>query len=538
MKKSRKNENEITYWESMADGVIGLLLCVLLILLLLILYLIHITDEENNGYEQSGIHEGTTHEYSYEYADPDEGAGGGGEWDDDDDENGGGGGGYPYEDPDPGKGEGDGSDKAAVFVQIVDGETQKIIKKRGVQFELYDTASILQVLSTYYPIKTDYKKYETNDEGVFYLPEKIRIGTYYLHDLTQIEGYDKVENWEVSPDQEYDWDEPYLVSVEFFPSKNIIRLQLKDIESGEPLTGASFEIIAAENITTKDGTVRYKQGAVADTIEVDENGYAESKELYLGKYTIRQSGVPEYYGRINENKTVQVKSKTAEATPPLNELKEQKTAIQIKVTDALYENSAIANAVFRVTTGSGEIVANLTTDENGSAELTNLKKGISYHIKQTASAKNYKIDTEDHVFTVSDSGYVNDRVTEELTVANSIIRAAFSVKDKIFGGQVSDINLALFDNSGKVIQRWNTSAVDNIIEGLEPGDYRIVMNGDESNAYPITIEDKVEVQTFTIDQWTRIDIAFIAAVIIVGAGVLALAAFIIRRRGRNAISEE
>lgn len=538
MKKPGKRDNEVSYWESMADGVIGLLLCVLLILMILILYLMKATDNqgdyEENNYEAGGY--GATHPHDYERADEN------GEDDEEDEDEeyhaGGGGGGYPYEDPDPGMGEGDGSDKAAVLVQVVDGETLRTIKKQGIQFELYNSASALQVLSTYYPVKTDYKKYETDKDGVFYLPEKIRIGTYYLHQLTGIDGYDLVGNWEFAPDQDYDWDEPFLVSVEVFPSKNIVRLKLTDADTGEPLTGASFEIVAAENIATKDGTTRYKQGDIADTIEVDEEGYAESKELYLGKYFIRQKTVPEYYSCILTNTSVVVKSKSEEATPALNELKEQKTAIHIKVVDALYDNQPVSDAVFDVTSGSGERVGTVTADTNGEALLTELKKGYTYHIKQTASAKNYKIDQTDYSFTVNDKGLVNGKEVESLVVLNGIVRASFSVRDKLFKGQLSDVNITLLNDQGAVVQNWNTSAVDNIIEGLAPGEYRIVINGDEANAHSIVVNDVVELQEFVFTKWTPLDIGSIVLASLVAAGLIAILIIVLRRRGRKKSSEE
>lgn len=538
MKKPDKRDNEITYWESMADGVIGLLLCVLLILMLLILYLMKATDNlgdnDEDNFEAGGY--GITHPYDYEHADEEEGE------DEEDEEedvtHGGGGGGFPYEDPDPGMGEGDGSDKAAVLVQVVDGETLRTIKKKGIQFELYNSASALQVLSTYYPVKTDYKKYETDKDGVFYLPEKIRLGTYYLHDLTPIDGYDLVGNWEFVPDRDYDWDEPFLVSVEVFPSKNIVRLQLNDADDGTALSGASFEIVAAENITTKDGTTRYKQGEIADTVDVDENGYGESKELYLGKYLIRQKTVPEYYSCILSDKSVEVKSKSEAAVPALNELREQKTTLQVKVTDALYENQPIANAVFEITTGNGDRVGNLTTDSNGEAVLRDLQKGLTYKIKQTASAKNYKIDPAEYAYTVNEKGLINGKEAESVTIQNSIVRAAFSVRDKLFGSQLSDINVTLMDDNGKVIQSWNTSAVENIIEGLVPGEYRVVLSGDESRAYSIVVNDVVELQEFSFTKWTPLDIGSIVLAIIWAAGVAAILIWIFRRRSRKNLSEE
>ena len=51
-------------------------------------------------------------------------------------------------------------------------------------------------------------------------------------------------------------------------------------------------IIAAEDIITPDGTVRNQKGNVVDTVTTDENGPAVSRELYLGKYEVREITAP------------------------------------------------------------------------------------------------------------------------------------------------------------------------------------------------------------------------------------------------------
>ena len=539
MKKRRPRDKEVTYWEPMADGVIGLLLCVLLILMLLILYLMrakdydYIGDSDDHGKENGG--------YGYTYEDTeradDYDGDGDGEYEYEHN-GGGGGGGFPYEDPDPGKGEGDGSEKAAVLVQVVDGETQRTLKQPGIEFELYNSAMALQVLSTYYPVKIDYKKYETDKEGMFYLPEKIPLGTYYLNNLTQIDGYDLAGNWEFSPDRDYDWDEPYLVSVEVFPSKNVIRIQLKDNETGEKLTGAAFDIVAAENIVTKDGTTRYKMGEIADSVEVDAEGFAESKELYLGKYSIRQKTTPEYYSALLTDTPVTIKSKKTEPNPAVNELREQKTSVTISVVDALYDTQPVPGAVFEVVTGNGERVGSFESDGSGTVKLTNLKKATTYRVKQTTTAKNYKIDPQVYAFTVNDKGLVNQKETEQLTVKNSIIRASFSVRDRLLKKQISDINITLVDGSGKTVQSWNSSAVDNVIEGLVPGEYSLLLNGDQDNATNIIVADTIDLQAFSVEKWTMIDTGIVGIAAMITAAILAALAFLIKRNRNNKQMEE
>ncbi len=63
----------------------------------------------------------------------------------------------------------------------------------------------------------------------------------------------------------------------------------------KPLAGAEFEIDAAEDIVTANGTLRLHAGEVADVLLTDENGYAASKLLYLGKHEICEKTAPAGY---------------------------------------------------------------------------------------------------------------------------------------------------------------------------------------------------------------------------------------------------
>ena len=69
-----------------------------------------------------------------------------------------------------------------------------------------------------------------------------------------------------------------------------------DAETGKPivLSQATFEVYAAEDIITPDGTVRYAKGQLVDTIQT-ENGVATSKLLYLGQYVVIETIAPEGY---------------------------------------------------------------------------------------------------------------------------------------------------------------------------------------------------------------------------------------------------
>lgn len=549
MKKHKRKYDEVNYWESMADSMVGLLLFVLLILLLLIMYVVQIPDDDlGNTYQQNTVvddgggnygnydepdEDGDTYNDDHDSgSDLDEGGGGtGGAGDTDDEKN-------KFEDPDPGAGNGEGSDKAAVYVQVVDEETGVTIKKKGIEFELYGSGSALQVLSTYYPKKTDYKKYQTDESGVFYLPEKLYLASYYLHALSTIKGYDIADNVNFTLNEAYDWDDPYILTVPMHPSKNIIRVQLVDKDNGENISDATFDVIASENIVTQDGTTRYREGDVVDTIELDENGYGESKEIYLGKYQLRQNKVPEFYAKTSEDTAVEVKSKTEAAVPAVTEITEEKTSVTVSLTDALYDTKYISGAKFELSAESGGKSETYKTDDKGRFTITDLKKNTTYHIKQVSAVSDYEMSNEDYSFTVNGDGLIDGKETEEIKVTNRIIRISVGIKDKLFRGQVSDVNIAIHDAEDNTVKVWDSTGLEQTIEGLTPGEYMVIINGNKDQAQKIRVEDKTELQAFSFEQWTVADIGAIIGVSFVVIGMIVILVIVGKRRRQRKIEDK
>ena len=61
------------------------------------------------------------------------------------------------------------------------------------------------------------------------------------------------------------------------------------------LTGAGFDIVAAEDIVTPDGTLRLAKGEKAASVITDDNGEAITEPLYLGRYEIIETKTPGGY---------------------------------------------------------------------------------------------------------------------------------------------------------------------------------------------------------------------------------------------------
>lgn len=543
--KQKKQSEEVSYWQTIADALAALLMIVLLVLMMLILYIVRTPDNEFvDSFEGDHYHG---------FRDPDAGAGDygsrdydsgqaryweegdqeEGEGDDLDIDGGGGSGGTPTEPTEETHGQGDGEDKAAVYIMVLDSETERTIKKAGIRFELYDDHEMLQILNTYYPKKVEYRNFDTTVDGVFYLPEKLNLGGYVLHELTTPAGYDAAENLVLSIDEAYDWPEPYVARVMLSPSKNIIRIQLNDRVSGESLTGGTYDIFAAEDIMTMDGTLRYPVNTLVGTIECDRKGYGESGELYLGQYYLREHAVPQYYSKDLEPTTVSVEKKSGNLTPPTYELTNERTTVVITVTDELYGNVFLANTAFSFAQEGGGRQQTLYTDDYGQITLSQLSKGVTYVLRQIATADGYSMNLEPIRFHVSEDGRVEEESYHELTISNRTLRAAISVKGALLQNLVADYNVALYDGAGEMVAIWDSTGMAHTVEGLQPGDYYIRINGQEKTQKHILIRDEKDVQRFSYSVWATADIGAAAMLAVFAAGIIAVIPFAIRRRARK-----
>ena len=203
------------------------------------------------------------------------------------------------------------------YLKVVklDKETGKRIPYEGAAFEIYDSNNHRITMQYTYPQVTSIHTFYTNKDGYLITPERLPYGYYTLKEVQAPYGY-------VLDDTPI----PFVISQENASTDTgvtVVKVKAKDMaqkgvinitKTGEifssveenngvytpkysvgNLKGAIFEIYAAEDITTLDGTVRYEQGALVDTVTTDDDGVAKSKELYLGKYTVIEKTAPNGY---------------------------------------------------------------------------------------------------------------------------------------------------------------------------------------------------------------------------------------------------
>lgn len=545
-KRRQDPDAEYNFWQPATDMMSALVYVLLLIIALLGLYLLSDytgLEEPSSSSEEaasSGWHDDDYDGWHDGGADDDPGDGNGdGRYDQQIIQTGGGGGGYDED-----------GVKAAVFAELIDEETERRIQEAGVRFELYrtDTAHLingsLQTLNTYYPEKISYREYETTGEGTFYLPEKIWQGSYYFRQLSEPEGYDAAADTYYDVDRMYDWPEPYIVQIRVAPCKNIIRLQMNDAETQQPVGGGTFRVIAAEDIITKDGTVRYTQGQQVDTITCDEAGYGESVELYLGKYTVQQQSSPNYYTTMQQDLDAEVEKKNG-SDPELHKIDTEKTRIILNVTDEL-TSSALEGAVFTVAnrrTGTTQTVA---TDGAGQIRLTDLDKSTTYLIREQQAPGNYRPDDTDHTVIVAADGRIDGAGSTTLDITNRLLRVSISAVDTVLRSNTEGEQLSLYNEQDQLIRSWTSSDSSQLFTDLTEGSYYVVRGkADPANArkYPFTVQDTASTQNWTVPVFTLRSAVALAVLAVVAVGAVWLLVFlwgilVRRRKARKAAAAQ
>ncbi|EHC5262582.1 hypothetical protein JR547_002851 [Listeria monocytogenes serotype 1/2a] len=202
--------------------------------------------------------------------------------------------------------------EAKVKILKKDMETGKVIPRAGATFKIKDSEGNFISQHINYPIEKDLTEFTTAADGTLVLPESLVFGDYKLVEVKAPHGYllNKEEiSFTVSEENDGDMitlsfsDAPAKGKVRGVKTKEIIDTEKSSSEKVVykqiPAANIEFDVVAKENITTPDGTVRAKKGTVVDHLKTDKDGKFEStKELYLGKYQLVETNLPSEYREL------------------------------------------------------------------------------------------------------------------------------------------------------------------------------------------------------------------------------------------------
>ena len=271
-----------------------------------------------------------------------------------------------------------------------DGNSYKFVKASGKDgsYSFTDLASQATVL-------TPNSKDGTID--ITGLPE----GSYEWREISTANGYmiSSKKGITVSADK--------TASTEFInktstPNKGKIIIYKHNDTSDKFLSGAKFEITAAEDIVIGGGYVLHKAGTLIDTVTTDENGMAETnKDIYDGySYTVTEIEAPTGYSLSAAPQTVKLASQQAEFVLDFYN-HEWIVPFEITKTD-VSTGELIPDCTFEILDENKDRVITGVTDENGIAHF-NLKYG-KYFYREISAPEIYEIDNTPYPFEITEEG--------------------------------------------------------------------------------------------------------------------------------------
>lgn len=447
------------------------------------------------------------------------------------------------------------------YLKVVklDKETGKRIPYEGAAFEIYDSNNHRITMQYTYPQVTSIHTFYTNKEGYLITPEKLPYGEYTLKEVQAPYGYvldDTPVPFSITQENSSTDTGVTVVKVKArdVAQKGVINITktgeiFSSVEENKGvytpkysvgnLKGAVFEIYAAEDITTLDGTVRYEQGTLVDTVTTDDDDVAKSKELYLGKYTVIEKTAPNGYVHNGTKYDVELTyagqnvSVTSTDISVYNDRQKVSASLEkIMAEDKRFSignNGEITSVRFGVYAGedikasNGDVIPKdalitfANCDKNGSIVFDcDLPVGFKWYVKEIATDKHYILSDTKYEFDTEYQGQdvkvIDIKVNNGEVIKNNLIYGSVKglkidretqevIKGATFGLFKSDtteftedktILTAVTDENGVFVFN-NIPYGKYLIKEIKPADGYL----DNEDVFTVTIKDNEQVVELT-----------------------------------------
>ena len=381
--------------------------------------------------------------------------------------------------------------KFQVTVTKTDAETGNTIPYAGAGFQIYDPNGNLVTMTFTYPEVTTIDTFYTTADGDLITPQTLEYGKGYS--LVEVQApYGYVLNSEpvyFDVVQENSEEESGITVIEVVRSNMAQKGTITVEKSGEVfssvagdkglyqpifsvsgLEGAVYEITAAEDIVTLDGTVRANKGEVVDTVTTEKDGTVKSKELYLGKYEVKEITAP--YGMVLNEEVRSVElvyaGQNVDVTETATSFYNERQRVEIDLIKSLAIDEAYGigknGEIFDVTFGlyaaeeltaadgktipADGLIEVISLDESGHGKaISDLPMG-SYYVQEISTNSAYIVSDAKYPVTFEYAGQDTETVritaNEGEAITNDIIYGSVSGKKsdedgKALGGAVIGI---------------------------------------------------------------------------------------------------
>ena len=375
--------------------------------------------------------------------------------------------------------------KKAVKFNLVytDGGSDKYVKATGSNGKYTYTSAGSQADATELALSSDCK---IHVDG---LPE----GSYYWSEVKYPDDYSKISKLLTEVEAGKTSTEK-AVNKKSNPDQGELVIYKTDENGKKYLSGAKFEVTAAEDIVVGGGITIRKKGDIIDTVTTDENGKAViTKDIYQGySYTVTEIEAPKGYSLNSEPQTVKIATDTADFGSEVSVKNSPWTAPFI-ITKKNLGGELLPNCEFEILDENKRQITTGITDENGIATFSLGYGKYFYH--EIAAPEEYIIDDTLYPFEITEEGvsvyaemtnYLKEgsiKVTKTTTGNLNVKDIGFIVKG--ISDTNSDIERELFtDENGEAL-----------FENLPIGKYTVTEDGSTvPAAYIVADEQEVTVE--------------------------------------------
>lgn len=444
----------------------------------------------------------------------------------------------------------------STYLKIVkiDAETGKPVLKAGTKYRIFDMKKeqyvIMQTSSG--KVGTEENPFVTTEKGYIVTPNKLQSGKYRIDEVQApsgyvTQGYEGIMNagyesaedhkWEKTPTQpiiiEFDSNTPvevepgtdnqiFVIKVEQKNVQQYGKLSLykfgKDLdESDLPLSGAKFELRAAQDIMSQDnqGTVIYKKDELVKTLVSDEKGQASADMLPIGTYSLKEVEAPSGFVLNPEEKIIEIKpGNHQEPFVYVNvdlENKRQNVEINLVKKDAgdkkvlpgaefgLFAEKDILDAKGNVVYEKDQLLQSAVTDQSGKATFSKNIPNAEFYLKELKAPSGYATLKDKIKVDATYKDPTKETEIIEVSAENHMTQVEFSKQDVTTGKELTGAHIEVYESENgkpkKKIDSWISDAnKKHIIKGLKVGQEYVMRETIAPENYKLTTDVVFKIQ--------------------------------------------
>lgn len=262
-------------------------------------------------------------------------------------------------------------------------------------------------------------RFTVPESGIVQFPEKLVWGSYAIREVETVAPYivrKGIVPFDVG--KNHDWDESDVMEIDL-PNEQAhgkIEGRKLDADTQQGVAAATYEVRAARDIASPDGTIWLREGELAGSATTDEEGRWFIADLPLGggtaEYIVREVQSPDGYMAELEERRITLSWKDDQTALVVAEvaIEEKPTKVVLRKSDAangapiegvefmlaaldqedsaksqeeLGENDPIGAESDEIEPETLPEPIIVTTDEHGLAEVSHLVRGYEYEIQET-----------------------------------------------------------------------------------------------------------------------------------------------------------